>query len=176
MRIEDFQLGDVTDYSSLMFIKVLSNHADGLSDEQREEAKLHIPLGYVCVIDPKFGDRAQHKMPAGHSKPGETPLDTVIREVQGETGIPVPKERVTYVAKQLGYRKDHWRILFVGHIFEHELRYMHDRDVENEGEKPKYFTVDEFYECVRNDKFMRAHYSMLREYNLILPFGRAEVA
>ena len=176
MQLDGFDLGDVIDYSSLMFIKVLSNHTDGLSDEQREEAKLHIPLGYVCVIDPKFGDRAQYKMPAGHSKPGETPLDTVIREVQGETGIPVPKERVTYVAKQLGYRKDHWRVLFVGYIFEHELRYMHDRDVENEGEKPKYFTVDEFYECVRNDKFMRAHFSMLMEYNLVLPFGRAEVA
>lgn len=177
MLLEEFGLGDVNDWAGFMLIRVLSNHADGLSDEQRAEAKLNIPVGYVFVIDPKFGPMAQYKLPAGHKKAGETPLDTAIREVQGETGICVPPERVAYKGdKWLSTRGDHWRVLFVGDIFEYELRQMHDRDAENEGEKPKYFTVEEFYECVRKGNFMRAHFRMLEEAGLILPLGRDKVA
>ena len=177
MRLEDFGLGDVTDWASFMLIRVLSSHADGLSDEQRVKARLHISLGYVFVIDPKFGSSAQYKLPAGHRKNGETPFDTAIREVQGETGICVPLERVAYTKhKELGRSGDHWRILFVGDIFEYELRQMHDCDAENEGEQPRYFTVDEFYECVRKGDFMRSHFKMLEEAALILPLGRDRVA
>ena len=176
MQLKDFDLGQVDDWAGFMFIRVLSNHADGLSDEQREEAKLHIPLGYVFIIDPKFGSSAQYKIPAGHKKTGETPFDTAVREVQGETGISVPPDRVTYVGKQLSSRGDHWRTLFAGDIFERELRQINDRDVENEGEKPKYFTVAEFYECVRTGNFMRPHFKMLEDFALVLPLGREKVA
>ncbi len=176
MRIEDFGLGAVNDWAGFMFIRVLSNNADGLSDEQREEAKLNIPLGYVFVIDPKFGSSAQYKMAAGHKKDGETPVETAIREALGETGIPIPRERVTYKNKKLGPRSDHWKVLCVGDIFENELKYMHDRDVENEGEQPRYFTVDEFHQCVRKGNFMRQHFKMLEEVALVLPLGRDNVA
>lgn len=176
MQLADFDLGDVIDCASFMLIRVLSNHADGLSNEQLAEAKLNIPLGYVFVIDPKFGSTAQYKLPAGHRKSGETPFDTAIREVQGETGICIPPERVAYKNKELSHRNVHWRILFVGDIFEYELRQMHDRDVENEGEKPKYFSVEEFYECVRTGNFMRPHFKMLEDAALVLPLGRDKVA
>jgi len=176
MRLEDFELGQVNDWAGFMLIRVFPDNAEGLSDERREEAKLHIPLGYVFVIDPKFGPTVQYKLPAGHRNSGETPFDTAIREVQGETGISVPPDRVVYTGKQLSHRGDHWRTLFVGDIFERELRQMHDFDVENEGEKPKYFTVAEFYECVRTGNFMRPHFKMLEDFALILPFGRDKVA
>lgn len=173
MQLADFDLGQVNDWAGFMFIRVFSNNAEGLSDEQRVEAKLHIPLGYVFVIDPKFGTSAQYKLTAGHKKEGETPFGTAIREALGETGIPIPPERVSYKTKWLAPRGDHWKALCVGDIFEHELRYMNDHDVENEGEKPKYFSVAEFYECVRTGNFRRDHYKMLEEAALILPLGRA---
>ena len=176
MRLEDFELGDVTDWAGFMLIRVFHNNAEGLNDEQRVEALLHIPVGYVFVIDPKFGDSAQYKMTSGHKKDGETPFDTAIREALGEAGIPIPPERVAYKTKYLAPRGDHWKALCVGDIFEHELRYMHDRDVENEGEQPKYFTVAEFYECMRSGKFRRDHFRMLEETSLILPLGREKAA
>lgn len=176
MTLEEFDLGTVTDWAGFMFIRVLSNYADGLTDEQRVEAKLHMPVGYVFVIDPKFGSTAQYKLQNGHKKPGETPFDTAVREAKGETGICIPPERVTYKYKELGRSGDHWRVLFDGYIFEHELKQMDDRDAENEGEQPKYFTVAEFHECVRKGNFMRAHFKMLEEAGLVLPLGRDKVA
>lgn len=175
MRLEDFELGDVLDWSSFMFIRVLPDYPQGLGVEGLEE-RLHIPIGFVFVIDPKFGDRAQYKLPAGHQQPGETPFDTAIREARGETGIPISPGRVEYKGKWLGRRKDHWKCLFVGSVNEYELREMHDFDVENEGEKPKFFTQEEFYASVRAGKFMPEHFEKLEEYALILPLGRDKVA
>lgn len=175
MSLEDFELGDVPDYASFMFIQVFPDYPQGLGVEGLDE-RLHVPLGFVFVIDPKFGDRAQYKLPGGHRKPAETPFETAIREARGETGITTHPGRVTYKGKWLGWRRDHWKCLFVASVQEYELREMHDFDAENEGEQPKFFTQEEFYACVRAGKFMREHFEKLEEYALILPLGRDKVA
>lgn len=174
----DYGLGTIDQWASFTLIRVLSNYAEGLSDDERVKAKLHVSRGYVFVIDPKFGNSAQFKLPAGHRKNGEDPLGTAVREAQGETGISIPSERFTYITKELGDGRGgkHWKCYFVAYIFEYELRGMNDFDVENEGEKPKYFTVEEFYQCVRGGRFRRDHFAMLEKCALILPFGRDKVA
>lgn len=165
-----YQLGDLQAWSSFTFIRVLSNYADGLDEEALVKGKLHIPLGYVFVIEPRFGDDAQYKLPAGHRKNGEDPLETAVREVQGETGLHIPPDRFRYAGKEWtsGRHGPHWKILFLCYVYEHELRQMNEFDAENEGEQPKYFSIDEFYESVTKGGFMMPHFSMLERFGLIL--------
>ena len=177
MQLEDYQLGYVTDWAGFAFIRVLPNPAPKMSEDDETVTRDHIPLGYVFVIDPKFGSGAQYKLPSGHKKGVDaTPLETAAREMLGETGIPVEPKFFRYAGKWLGWRKDHWRCLFVVDITEKDRDWMNDLDAENEGERPKYFTVEEFYECVRTGDFMRVHYNMLEEHMLVLPLGRDKVA
>ncbi len=177
MQLDDFDLGEIRDWAGFTFIRVLPNPAPKTSEDDETVTRDHIPLGYVFVIDLKFGSGAQYKLPSGHKKSVDaTPRETAAREMLGETGIPAEPKFFRYVGKWLGWRKDHWRCLFVVDITEKDRDWMNGLDAENEGEQPKYFSVDEFYECVRRGDFMRAHFRMLEEVALILPLGRDTAA
>ncbi len=179
-----YQLGDIDDWASLIFPRVfcgseLFTAGQLMGWEKRGDRPL---CGYISVIDPKFGSRAKHKLAAGHKKslektlpgeiPDETPLDTAIRELEGETGIKALPEAFRYVNKWLGARGNHWKCLFTADITEGDRDWMNNHHKENEGEMPKFFTVDEFYSIVREGKFMAEHYQKLEEFGLILPLGR----
>lgn len=186
MDLKDYGLGNITDWASLIF-PIVYPGSEPFTHEQLmgwEELKAGSPIGYVFVIDRKFERRGQvseWKLPAGHrkSKPDEpggevdrTPLDTAIRELHGETGIQLPSDAFTYVGKYLHPRGDHWKCLFAAKMTEVDRDWLNNHHKENEGEEPKFFTPDEFYALVRDNKFMREHYEKLVEYVLILPLGR----
>ncbi len=180
LKLEDYGLGDVLDWAALIFPRVYrevpKRKSSGKVEMKRE------PLGSVFIKDSKFGERALWKLPAGHKKkpdpdkpeekPDATPLETAMRELEGETGIKLSSDAFTYVGKWLGWRKDHWKILFTADFSEADRDWMHNHHPENEGEEPKFFTTDDFYAEVRAGKFMREHFDKLEEHALILPFDR----
>jgi 8-oxo-dGTP pyrophosphatase MutT (NUDIX family) len=131
---------------------------------------LQPPLGFVFIIDPKFGESAQYKMVAGHKKEGETPLDTAVRELVGETNLRAANiDRFAYVDKVLARRRDHWKIIFTVDIDEVEMQWMNSDHLENEGEIPKFFTRDELQDCVNGGRFMIDHARMIDQFALVLP-------
>ena len=183
-HLDRYKLEGLGEWSSLIFPRV--RRETPRTNSSGEHVVDYVPVGYVFVIDLKFGDRAQWKLPAGHRKkasmckPGEepdrTPLDTAVRELHGETGIGLTPESFTYVGKWLHWQKNHWKILFTADLSETDSNWMNDHHHENDGEKPKFFTAEEFYVEVRADMFMREHYEKLKEFALILPFDRDKVA
>ena len=166
----DYQLGNISDWSALILPQVYEEvpYKNGDGDLRMKRR----PKGYVFVTDPKYGPRAQWKLPAGHKADGESPLETAMRELLGETNLSAPIENFRYIDKWIGWRKDHWKMLFLANIEESELGWMNDQHPENEGEQPKFFTTEEFYALVREGKFMREHYEKLVEFATILPFSR----
>ncbi len=173
----DYKLGGIDNWASLVFVRV---HSGGpFTEEQlkgwekRENDRL---IGYVFVIDPKFGHRAEYKLPGGHKQADETPLQTAVREMEGETNLVLNPESFRYVGKYLHWSEDHWKIIFCADIGERELGWMNNNHPQNEGEEPKFFTIEEFYALVRENKFMYEHYKKLDEFALILPGNRAKVA
>ena len=162
--LSDFGLvKEVDEWASLIFVRVY----DSLDTTQ-------YPIGYIFVCDPKFGDRAQWKMPAGHAtSKDKTPLHTACRELSGETGISLSLNRFLYCGKIRGPRGDHWRCVFTADMdYSGDLPWMNDKHPENEGEMQKYFSVDDFYRLVRERRFLRNHFDILESYALILPLGR----
>ena len=109
------------------------------------------------------------KLPAGHKKPGEAPLDTAVRELLGETNLAPKLESFRYVGKYLGRRKDHWKCFFTADVEERELGWMNNHHPENEGEEAKFFLTAEFHTLVREGKFMKEHFQKLVEFAMILP-------
>jgi len=188
-ELGDYRLGDIQDWASLIFPRVMREltilDQDGepvVGSDGKKKTRVQT-VGYVLVIDRgKFGDRAQWKLPGGHKKkterckpsekPDETPLDTALRELEGETGIRMPRHAFSYCGKWLHWREDHWKCLFVAELGEDDVAWMNGHHPENEGEEAKFFTVEEFYALVRESKFMREHYEMLVEYTAVLPFDR----
>jgi 8-oxo-dGTP pyrophosphatase MutT (NUDIX family) len=177
-----YQLGEINDWASLIFARVFCGQ-EPFSPEQLmgwEKRKDRPLCGNVFVIDPKFKDSAQWKLPGGHFKrakktpegetPDKTPFDTAVREFEGETGIKAFPEAFRYIGKWLGHRGDHWKCLFTVDITEGDRDWMNELHKENEGERPKFFIPDDFYTTVRDGKFMPEHYHKLGEYALILPF------
>jgi hypothetical protein len=182
LKLEAYDLGDVPDWAAFIFVRVFANPPEGATLGQVIEGKgNHIPIGYVLVIDPAFGDSAVWKVPAGHKqcvdeKSDDPPRSTAMRELEGETGIKVPEERFAFAGKFLSkgywkgdeYRNPHWKIFFTADISEHDASSMNIVHDENEGEIPKFFTRAEFAGLVRIGKFMRDHFRKLRELGLII--------
>lgn len=181
MRLEEYDLGGVTDYAAFIFVQVFRNPPKGVRvGEALKGTRNHVPLGYVFILDRKFGERAKWKMPAGHTKEADfrtddPPLATAMRELQGETGIRTSKENVRYVGKSLRpecerrgiLRPAHWRILFHASVSEEERDWIGSHELENEGEMPKFFSRAAFERAVAEDGFMRDHLAMLEAHNLI---------
>ena len=169
---EEYEPGD--DYSSLIFVRVLPNLT---ADKAIDKAKGHIPLGYVFVLDNKYKD-AFWKLPGGHGKKDgngkscETPRATAQRELFGEAGIEAPEKDFEQIACIRRYRPvPHWLFFFAVNIREADSHWMGTPHDENEGERPKFFSVDEFRALVKERHFFPPHYSMLDEFSLVLFMG-----
>ena len=162
-------------WASLVFVRV---HREIAKDDSGKERIRSVPVGYMLVIDRKFGSLAHWKMPGGHRRNNETPRQTAVRELEGETGISLPENSLRYVRAWPDDRKrDHSKFLYVADIDEknRELGWMGNTHPENDGEEPKFFTVKEFYDAVRSGVVLADHYRRLVELALILPFGRDAV-
>lgn len=181
--IERYELGDVTDWASLVLPTVYPGD-EPFTEEQLmgwDESSLElVPIGYVFVIE-RRKKNPKWKLPSGHKKRDEdvkgwefdrTPRDTARHEQSSETGIDLPVSAFSYAGKYLSWKEDHWKCLFSSKMTVASLEHMNSDHPENEGEEPKFFTVDEFYDLVRRGEFLIEHYEKLVEYGLIFPFGR----
>lgn len=156
------------DWAALILVRV---YPDG-SLAKGQVAEGAIPMGYIFVIESAKAD-PRYKMPGGHRKNGEGPLETAVREMRGETGTVAVPEAFAFVDAQWRHRPSgHWSLLYTANVEESEVPWMNTSDYENEGEVPKFFTIEEFYALVRENKFLSPHYHRLVELELILPFGR----
>jgi hypothetical protein len=63
----------------------------------------------------------------------------------------------------------HWKFLFQGDVSESRSMDLHPKNDENEGEDAEFFTVQEFENLVRKNKFLNSHYTLLTYTNLIEP-------
>lgn len=109
------------------------------------------------------------KLPGGHKQEGETPLHTAIRELEGETGIKASAERFQRIRSYaVNWPVPHQRVLFRCRITEEERDWLNDREYGNEGEQPKFFSVEEFRELARGRKILVVHREYLEENALVL--------
>jgi ADP-ribose pyrophosphatase YjhB (NUDIX family) len=152
--LTDYNLEGLTSWSSLVLIKVMRGNEH---------------IGYVFVIDRKFGEKAKHKMPAGHNQERETPLETAAREALGETGVTVTNLLMIDQWKVKGRDGEYWKFLFTGEVTESRSMSLNDRNEENEGEEAEFFTIAEFERLVRDKKFLRDHYDELVYTKQIAP-------
>jgi 8-oxo-dGTP pyrophosphatase MutT (NUDIX family) len=166
------------DWSSLVFVRVLPD-LSGNEDWDRQYG--HIPVGYVFVIEEKVkweGYVAQWKFPGGHKEPGEDPLFTARRELLGETYISPDDVEFHYVKSEWmsRARKPHWKIYFTGDVRFSKTKVMCEYHPGNEGERPHYFTLEEFWKMVNMKKILPQHYQVLLDHSLILPMERDKIA
>jgi hypothetical protein len=96
-----------------------------------------------------------------------------VVELEGEIGLRVPLDQIHYVNSEwIRSKTSHWSCLFTVDITEADICWLRDNHPENEGEIPRYVTVEQFYEEVRGNRFLNFHYNRLVEAALILPLGR----
>jgi len=164
---DQYELGSIKEYAVLCFVRIFGDEYFE-SGEREKGSKSHIPTGFVFVIDPKFGDSAQHKLPGGHGQITDaSALAAAMRELLGETGVAVSEKHTHYVGKWPGRRGDHWKMLFTCDISEKDVAWMNSNERENEGEKPERLDLDGFYTLIRNYKFLQEHYQKLVEFGLV---------
>ncbi len=156
-------------WSSLIFVRVYPDNRSSPLGVISEEETSFLPCGYVLVIEPERPD-PKYKLAAGHKKPHENPLQTALRELEGETGIHATPEQLEYAGSWQRHGRDgpYWDILFIASITESERDWMNSYHPENEGEEPTFFTVGKFYELVRSREFMAKHRQMLEERGVLL--------
>ena len=148
------------DYSSLAYIRV---YPDGCLGEGE-------PIGYVFVIQMGRPD-VRYKMPGGHKDPGEVPRRTACRETEAETGLKIPLDRFVHVdTRNVWHPSAHRLVLFTANIERGDVPWMHSLHPQNEGEQPKYFSVEQFRDLVAHDEFLPSHLERLQNAGL-LPFG-----
>lgn len=117
--------------------------------------------GYILVMNPDRPN-AKWKFAGGHKEPGETPLETALRENQGETGLRLHPEAYTELKDMLEWRRNHWAILFLAKVTSDQVRLVHEHDIGNEGEIVRYFTLAELEVEIRNGTILAPH---LRKFN-----------
>lgn len=143
---------------SLMFVRVFPNEHIG----EREYL-----LGYVFVIEPERDD-PKYKIPGGHRKPGENPLEAGIRELEGESGATCTPEHSTFINAE--WKKglvEHWSCLFSADVGIGELPWLNSSHVENEGEVPRFLTLEDFAVEVARNGILWPHLRRLRQQELI---------
>jgi 8-oxo-dGTP pyrophosphatase MutT (NUDIX family) len=175
----DFKASEVNptdEWSSLILVRTYKPGEVPLGpDEDVGAESKHlrhvVPTGFIFVIEYEKSD-PKWKMPGGHKKSGETPLETAIRELHGETGLLVPTEQFQYIGKWSHTNRDTgelwWDFMFLASIAEDEQCWMNQLHSENEGEQPKFFTVGQFRELLQQREFLWKHHKMLDEKVLIL--------
>ena len=167
----NYELGGTPDFAPLVLIRVYGEEI--FKKESGEDTVKIIPRGFVFIKNKReFGSNAKWKLVSEHPKRGETPLQTAVRGLLGETHLSPPLEAFSYAGKWLikGYnRPDHWQLLFTVDIKEDRLAQMDSKHSENEGEVGKFFTMPELVEVVRRGEFMSKHYKKLVDLALILP-------
>lgn len=143
---------------SLMFVRVFPNEHIG---------ELEHLLGYVFVIEPARDD-PKYKFPGGHRKPGEDPLQAGVRELEGEAGAVCDPEHCNFInAEPKKGPVEHWSCLFTADMGISELPWLNSSHVENEGEVPRFLTIEAFAAEVAKNTILWPHLRRLREQNLI---------
>ncbi|MES2995082.1 MAG: NUDIX hydrolase [Patescibacteria group bacterium] len=165
-------------WSVIAFIRVFPNGAlsvDPIGRELTEEeaaAKAvrpkRIPLGYVFVIDYCKSQPWYYKMPGGKKHDDETVLTTGVREIYGETGLALSPETHHYQYEGAVWRGRFWNVLVSVDVEENVLSLLNSEHHENEGEVPKYVSVDEFHRIMADQGFLPSQYHRLYEKGLII--------
>ena len=155
-------------FSPLVLIRVF--------EDTKSEGSTAALIGYVFEFDHSMAKenpprQAYWKLPAEHPEVGETPLDTAIRCVRGETGLRVVREQLTHIGSYLVPNRSHYKCLFTADISQSELKMMHPFDPENEGEEAKFFTIQEFLVLVQSGEFLPPHYKDMVMYDLLSILG-----
>lgn len=146
------------DCCSLMFSRVFPDEHIG---------ELEHLLGYVFVIEPARDD-PKYKIPGGHRKHGEDPLQAGLRELEGESGAKGAPEHCTFInAEWKRGVRDHWSCLFAIDMGISELPWLNSFHDENEGEVPKFLTLENFRDEVAQNGILWPHLRRLREQKLI---------
>lgn len=168
---EQWGFSPTEEWSSLVFVMVFAGQSPFTHSELMSWDEGRRPLcGYILVADPKFGDRMKWKLPGGHKMNAENPLQTAARELAGESGIKVVPEALRYCGSYpVRYPAPHYRVIFSGSITEGDRDWMNGHTEGNEGERPKFFSLNEFWELVREEKVLKVHLQYLEELALVLP-------
>ncbi len=143
----DVQMTDA--WSSLVINEVVSN-----------EGRV---VGYILVIDRQKRDPLW-KLAAGHKEEGETPIETAMRENQGETGLRLPEETYTELPEFHEWKVNkwltqpgHWALLFKATVPLDQVGLINPFDQGNEGEEVKYFTLKELALLISSRKILSVH-------------------
>lgn len=95
------------------------------------------PKGIVVVREPTKPKPIYWKLPGGMSEEGETPLQTAVRELAGETGVRVSPEKFNQIYKRDKGRHDYY-------LFRVDLDFVPElARVGHEGEEPAIMTPQE---------------------------------
>ncbi len=154
MYLEEFGFDGAEDWASLILVRVYSR------------AEVKRLLGYVFVIDRKFGENSKWKLPGGHKEVGDkTPKESAIRELYEEARIRVTHVQVSYIEKWLMDKDQrHWVCLFTCNVFMSDLSNMGPG---RDGENPQYFTVDGLRRLFAGIDFLPSHKEKLQEFKLV---------
>jgi ADP-ribose pyrophosphatase YjhB (NUDIX family) len=116
-------------------------------------------LGFIMVMNPNR-PYPKWKLAGGHKEAGETPLQTAMRENQGETGLRLPPEAYKELTVGLDWRRrptGHWSILFLAQVPITDVPLINEHDIGNEGEIVKYFTNEELDSEIRDHGVLSDH-------------------
>jgi 8-oxo-dGTP pyrophosphatase MutT (NUDIX family) len=159
-----------TDGAVLVHIRVYPDGYKSKINLEDGEPEASVPIGAVFVIDENHRNPL-YKLAGGGIEHGESALKAAIEEAVEETGIYIKAENITEVGSWNveGRSRKHKKHLFVADVEEKDLGSMGSTHARNEGEKPVFFTNEQFHELVRNCEFMPEHYKKLVQYTIILP-------
>jgi 8-oxo-dGTP pyrophosphatase MutT (NUDIX family) len=175
-RIEDYNLGGKP-WASLILLRVFLDKIEGMDPKEAQKQHLHWPIGFVFVEDPKYGPRTKVKLPGGRKDPADlTPAHTARRECWEETGIEIGLNELhlgDQYLREYDHCKvdfeDHYKVYFYADIYERQQRMMHDLDPRNEGERPKFYTLEETQQKIDQSLFLMEHLDSLIRAGLLFP-------
>ncbi len=165
-----FGLTPEENWSSLVLVRVYRTNHIPIGEKGNT-----VPVGYVFVADfKKFGPNALWKLPGGHKCDADnTPLDTAVRELREEAGIEVTRSAFRHLGKYFREQPTpHWDLYFTATISEKDRDWMNGGHVGNQGEVPKFFSIEDLYALVQKGGFIRHQFDELVELGALLPMGR----
>lgn len=138
-----------TNWSSLIVVAVFSPL------EPRELT------GFILVKETEGRKRLQPfwKFPGGKGEGGESPRGTAVRELQGKTGLKL-RPSTFIIIKRVVKRRGAYRyrvFTYLTGIYEDEIHHINWNALGNEGEIPRYFTVEDIEDLHGNNHFLPTH-------------------